>query len=60
MVSPKALLSMRNVVAPTLEMDNQGYPVAHWLIDTASPPSCSNTNATPRDHKAFMDMLAAQ
>lgn len=55
------------IVAPgggftTLEMDNEGYPVARWLADhgIAAFVLKYRLMQTPRDHQAFLDYIRAQ
>lgn len=55
------------IVAPgggftTLEMDNEGYPVARWLADhgIAAFVLKYRLMQTPRDHQAFLDYLRVQ
>ncbi|MGN6358458.1 MAG: alpha/beta hydrolase [Novosphingobium sp.] len=55
------------IVAPgggftTLEMDNEGYPVARWLADRgiAAFVLKYRLTQTPRDHQAFLDYLRVQ
>jgi acetyl esterase/lipase len=55
------------VVAPgggftTLEVDNEGYPVARWLADhgIAAFVLKYRLMQTPRDHQAFLDYLRIQ
>lgn len=55
------------IVAPgggftTLEMDNEGYPVARWLAEhgIAAFVLKYRLMQTPRDHQAFLDYLRVQ
>lgn len=55
------------IVAPgggftTLEMENEGYPVARWLADhgIAAFVLKYRLSQTPRDHQAFLDYLRVQ
>jgi acetyl esterase/lipase len=55
------------IVAPgggftTLEIDNEGYPVARWLADhgVAAFVLKYRLMPSPRDHQAFLDYIRAQ